>query len=186
MKLLLFIALSFLFGPLSANATTVKAFEFDALCETAETIVHVRCLSKESLIQPGRDGIVTKYRFAVVEAVKGQADGELVLVLPGGSLNGQHMEIAGMPQFALGEETVLFLSEKDAYGSPWPVGLGQGCYGIRVGDQGERQVVFGQHNPSDAVMRSKPAMQRKVSLKAFVETVQGVLKTKTKADDHVQ
>ncbi|MBT3604334.1 MAG: hypothetical protein HOE48_14655 [Candidatus Latescibacteria bacterium] len=186
MRVLLYIALGLLWGPLPATATTVKAFVFDNLCETAKTIVHVRCLTKESLILSDRDGIFTTYRFAVVEVVKGQVEDELVLVLPGGKVDGRHMEIAGMPQFTLGEETVLFLSEKDAYGSPWPVGLGQGCYGIQVSDKGERQVVFGQHNPINRAARSKLAVQSKVSLKAFVDTIESVLKTEAQSGDQVQ
>lgn len=176
MKYVLYMILGLLFFPFMGEATTVKPFAFEGLCETARSIVHVRCLEKQSLTIPDRDGVFTQYRFEVVERVKGDAEQELVLVLPGGQIDGRHMEVLGMPKFVPGQETVLFLSEEDAHGSPWPVGLGQGCYGITVGEDGTRQVVFETHHPKDVAHRSKPAFQNKVSLQIFVGTIRDVLK----------
>jgi len=186
MKHALFMILGLLLFPLVGGATTVKPFVFEGLCETAQSILHVKCLEKKSLTIPGRDGIFTQYRFEVVTPVKGVSEKELVLVLPGGQVDGRHMEVLGMPQFVIGQETVLFLSEKDAYGSPWPVGLGQGCYGITVADDGKRQVVFERHHPIDAMHRSKPAVQKKVALQTFIGTIREVLKMETVDENHTQ
>ncbi len=186
MKHVLCLVLGLLFFPLIVGATTVKPFAFEGLCETAQSIVHVRCLEKQSLVIPDRDGIFTQYRFEVVTPVKGGTEKELVLVLPGGQVDGRHMEVLGMPKFVIGQETVLFLSEKDAYGSPWPVGLGQGCYGITMEDDGERQVIFERHHPIDVAHRSKPAIKNKVALKTFIGTIREVLKMETMGEDKTQ
>ena len=180
MKCLFYMVIGLLCAPTLGEATTVKTFAFGGLCETAKTIVHVKCLEKKSILEPGvtemsRKGIYTQYRFSVHEVVKGQAQNELVLVLPGGQYDGQRTEVAGMPEFELGQETVLFLSEPDAYGSPWPVGLGQGCYGVAVGDDGTRHVAFEHHHPVDPALRTKPSVQKTVSLQAFVGAIRGAL-----------
>lgn len=179
MKALFYIVLALFVWPGNGQATTVKKFAFDGLCETAKTIVHVRCTKKESLKLSDRGGIFTKYNFDVIEVVKGNAEGTLVLLLPGGQLEGIRTEIAGMPQFLAGQETVLFLSEEDAQGSPWPVGLGQGCYGVSVGADGNRQVMMGSQNPTDPTVRSKPGIKNRVGLQLFMDQIRGVLKTET-------
>jgi len=179
MKALFYILLALFICPFNAQSTSVQKFAFDGLCETAKTIVHVRCIQKESLKDSDREGIFTKYYFDVIEVVKGNAQGKLELMLPGGQVENMRTEIPGMPQFVLGQETVLFLSEEDANGSPWPVGLGQGCYGVSVGEDGKRQVRLGAQNPTDPTMRSKPGIKKSVGLQLFMDQIRGVLKTET-------
>lgn len=163
-----------------ARATTVKSFAFEGICETAQTIVHVRCLERKSMRFANRDGIYTQTRFEVLEVVKGQIGSELVLVLPGGQWDGQHLQVPGVPQFVVDEETVLFLSEPDDFGSPWPVGLGQGCYGVTEKDGESRHVsLAGDHTPLPPGVRNKPAVRSQMALRDFVSVVQGVLKMST-------
>ena len=164
-------------GWASVQATKVKAFVFDGLCETAKTIVHVKCLSRDYVQFPDRDGIFTQTRFEVLEVVKGQAGAEIVLVLPGGQWEGRRMTVPGMPQFLPGEETVLFLSEPDDFGSPWPVGLGQGCYGVQMNEGEGRQVsLMSGYTPLPSSVLAKPAQGSKMALGEFVAAVRKVLK----------
>jgi hypothetical protein len=82
-----------------------------------------------------------------------------------------------MPQFLPGEETVLFLSEPDDFGSPWPVGLGQGCYGVKMNEGEGRQVyLMSGHTPLPAGVLAKPAQGSKMGLGVFVAAVRKVLK----------
>ncbi len=159
-----------------AWATTVRTFGFEEMCETAQTIVHVQCLARKNAVFADREGIFTQTRFRVVEVVKGRADSEVVLTLPGGEWNGRHMHVPGMPQFVAGQETVLFLSKRDDFGSPWPMGLGQGCYGVQVGEGGKREVRL-SHVPLPPNVRSKPAQARTshMALRDFLTTVREVL-----------
>lgn len=157
-----------------AEATTVVPFVFDGLCETAQTVVYVRCVSNQSAVFPDREGIFTQTRFAVLDVVKGSVGSELTLVLPGGEWQGQKMMVSGVPQFVVGQETVLFLSEPDDHGSPWPVGLGQGCYGVQVSDDGSRHVRMTQKTPSPPGVLSKPAQSKVVGLNEFLGLVRKV------------
>jgi hypothetical protein len=175
-----------MFLPFSSDATTVKSFAFNGLCESARTIAHVRCLDRQSQPIPGRDGIFTQYRFGVIEVVKGSAEEEIVMVLPGGELAGRHTEVPGMPQFVPGQETVLFLSQKDAFGSPWPIGLGQGCYFVSVGEEGIRKVMFDQYNTIDPATRSKPSMPTKIALPSFLSTIREILKIESTPESQVR
>ena len=162
-----------------ATATTVKAFAFEEICETAQTIVHVQCLARENAVFPNRKGIFTQTRFRVLNVVKGQADSEMVLVLPGGEWEGHRTYVPGIPQFAAGKETVLFLSKTDNFGSPWPVGLGQGCYPVQVDEDENRRVRLVQgHTPLPPDVRAKPADNTSpidMSLRDFLDAVREVL-----------
>ena len=159
-----------------AWATSVKTFVFEEMCETAQTIVYVKCLTRENAVFADREGIFTQTRFRVMEVVKGQADSEMVLTLPGGEWDGQRMRVPGMPQFLAGQETVLFLSKRDGFGSPWPVGLGQGCYAVQVDEGGDRQVML-RHVPLPPGVRSKPAQAQTshMELGDFLTAVREVL-----------
>lgn len=122
------------------GATSVVRFAFDSLCEKAETIAHVQCVSRRSFLDEGRGEIVTEHRFRVITPVKGNPGGEIVLTLPGGTAEGHRLYIPGIPAFGVDEEAVLFLTAPDMHGSPWPLGLGQGCYRVPEAREGRAQV----------------------------------------------
>ncbi len=123
-----------------SGATSVVRFAFDSLCEKAETIAHVQCVSRRSFVDEGRGEIVTEHRFRVITRVKGNPGGEIVLTLPGGTAEGHRLYVPGIPEFGVDEEAVLFLTAPDMYGSPWPLGLGQGCYRVPEAQEGRAQV----------------------------------------------
>ena len=110
-------------------ATTVKRFDLAALTANAERIVVGVCSQAQA--QWVRGQIYTRYVFSVSQAVKGPAISQLELHLPGGHLQGAFTHIVGMPVFAPGDEAVLFLTEANASGHPWPVGLAQGHFAIK-------------------------------------------------------
>ncbi len=143
------------------EATTVERFVFDSLCERAETIAHVRCVSRSSYMDDGRREIVTRHRFRVISPVKGDPGDEVVLTLPGGTADGRRLHIPGIPEFGVDEEVVLFLTGPDRHGSPWPLGLGQGCYRILEAQDGHAQVRLQQGTtPLPAGALFKPALNR--------------------------
>ncbi len=143
------------------QATTVVRFAFDSLCEKAETIAHVQCVSRNSFMDDGRGEIVTRHRFRVITPVKGSPGGEIVLTLPGGTVDGRRLYIPGIPEFELDEEVVLFLTSPDRHGSAWPLGLGQGCYRVPETHEGPAQVRMQPGTtPLPAGALFKPALNR--------------------------
>ena len=152
-------------------ATTVVQFSFDSLCETSAKVAHVTCIESEPV--KTAEGIRMRTRFRVMEGVKGEVGEEIEILLPGGQLDGRRVYVAGIPSFTPGRETVLFLSGPDGIGSPWPVGLGQGCYRVTSSEKGRR--VHLQHGttpiPDGALHKPASEGPYQVDLKAFLRTI---------------
>ena len=118
-----------LFLATSLQATTLVRYDLQGLTRNAARVVVGTCKEAEPRVIEGRT--YTRLLFTLSEVVKGQAATELEVCLPGGEDRGVKTSIAGMPQFAPGEEVVLFLTEADRLGHPWPVGLGQGKFRVQ-------------------------------------------------------
>lgn len=130
-------------------ATTLVRFDLERLTRNASCVFVGTCEEAQAEILEGR--LYTRIRFAIGEVVKGQAGKEIEVHLPGGERQGVRVHLAGMPQFAPGEEVVLFLTEPDRRGHAWPVGLGQGKFQVerggaakpRVFQQAEEAALYG-------------------------------------------
>ena len=158
----------------NAGATSVVRFEFDSLCVRAAAIAHVRCVESRSFRDEETGKVFTRTRLAVLAPIKGDPGDEVVLRLPGGSVDGQRLFVPGIPRFSPGEETVLFLSGPDDSGSPWPIGLGQGCYLVQVEGEGGRYVLLQAGvTPLPKAPRFKPASHGpfRVPLQAFLDQI---------------
>lgn len=139
------------------GASTVVPLSLADLATRAERIFHGTCLQTAAESVDGE--IATRVTFAVAEGLKGTAADTLVLWLPGGQLGGVRDEIAGMPAFAPGDEVVLFVTETDAIGRVWPVGLGQGHFRVQRGDDRPASVsrdLQGLHPPAGAARPAGP------------------------------
>ena len=160
------------------TATTVVRFPFDSLCVRAETIAHVRCLRTQSFRDALSGGIFTETAFEVLNPIKGDSVQEIVLTLPGGQVEDQRLLVPGMPEFSPRQETVLFLTGSSDAHSPWPVGLGQGCYEVLAQDQDEPQVVLQAGvTPMPDGSLFKPSSHRpfRVSLRDFLTQIRVIL-----------
>ena len=156
-------------------ATSVVPFEFESLCRRADTIAYVRCVGARSFLATDGKQVMTETRLQVVAPVKGTPGPEVTLTLPGGTVSGRRTDIPGIPRFADGEEAVVFLTRSDADGSPWPVGLQQGCYRVQTAKEGERWVTLAPGaNPMPDGLLAKPAGNPRIRLPldAFFERIQ--------------
>ena len=115
-----------------AFGTTVITVDADRLVRDADQIAHVRCTGCESY--RNEDGlIVTRYRFAVLETLKGTPVQTLECVQPGGRIGNLVTVVPGLKSYRTDQELVLFLSPQEA-GTSYrlPVGLAQGVYRIET------------------------------------------------------
>ena len=175
----------------SVAATSVVRFSFDALCEASVRIAHVTCL--ESVPVMTEDGIRTRTRFRVIERVKwevpaetGEGPEEIEIALPGGRLGDQRVTVLGMPVFVAGDETVLFLSGLDGTGSPWPVGLWQGCYRVIADDSDSRSVDLQRGVtpiPDGTLFKPASSDPYRVDLKSFLEKVRETVLSPARGED---
>ena len=113
----------------TAIASTVVPLSVSDMTGRSRQIFHGVCIEARADIVDG--DIVTRFRFAVAEGLKGVPTDTLDVVLPGGTLDGIRYRITGMPNFVPGEEVVLFLTRPDSAGRVWPVGLAQGGFRVR-------------------------------------------------------
>jgi hypothetical protein len=156
----------------AVSATSVVQFSFDSLCETSAKIAHVQCVTSKAIV--AEDGIRTETRFKVFEGIKGEVGKEIVIALPGGQIGDRRVTVPGMPSFREGEETVLFLSGPDGTGSPWPVGLGQGCYRVLSDESGERAVhlqMGATPIPEGTLFKPASSLPYRIDLQTFIDKV---------------
>lgn len=178
----LLVALISLFSA-QVHATTVERFSLNQLASQAVRILVVTCLQSEADLIDG--AIYTRYQFAVSETVKGPVQQQLELHLPGGRFQGVQSRIAGMPTFAPGSESVLFLTEQNELGHAWPIGLGQGAFHIgRRADSSARvyQRLDGLNLREGAAkqVRSSEPIQG-VDLRTFLHRVRALAETQSDA-----
>jgi hypothetical protein len=135
-KFLIFIAAVFLACGLvlDTHATTLVRMDLNALAHSAEIIVRTRCIHSETRWES--ETIWTFDDFAVLEIFKGAPPQILRVRLPGGRVDHSEVRIEGVPAFAAGEETVLFV-EKTSAGDYGVTGWAQGTFRIhreKIGD----------------------------------------------------
>jgi hypothetical protein len=122
---------------IEANATTLVRMDLAALARSAEIIVRARCIHSETRWES--ESISTFDDFGVLETFKGAPPQILRVRLPGGRVNHTEVNIEGVPAFAMGEETVLFVEKTSAreYGvTSWA----QGTFRIHRETSGEARI----------------------------------------------
>ncbi len=118
-------------GPVTAM--TVVPVSDAALLDASALVVHGRVVDAQVVASGG--GIATVYVVDVIRPVKGAGQASRIRVeVPGGVLaDGRGLVIPGMPQFAAGEEALLFLTAGS--GSTWRLSYdAQGAFGPTVAD----------------------------------------------------
>ncbi len=136
MRLSVFLVLAF--AATGTRAATVELLSLPQLVERSALVVVGRCIAAEPVVR--QDQPFTRYTFRVAQQLKGPAAEQVQLEIPGGSIDGYRVYVAGMPRFSPGAEAVVFLSPKDLHGYAWPVGLGQGHFRIERDATGKGRV----------------------------------------------
>jgi hypothetical protein len=162
---------------------TVVRLDLPELAQRAGRIVLARCLSAST--ERAESGIETRYRFAVDQIVKGDTSATVELLLPGGLLDGVRTRVPGMPDFAPGDEVVLFLSRAGGTGAVWPIGLGQGKYSVQRAGAAKSARVYqdstGQHF-ADSALTSGQGMGDGMLLKEFLARVRTLVTEQAEGD----
>ncbi len=125
------VALSLLLLPLPAGATSVLEYSFPSLVQEAEVIAVGTVTAIETAWDADNQVPHTFVTFSHLEVLKGKADQtELTLRFFGGPTpDGDIMQIAGVPQFAVGERSVIFCVGNNRQAVPL-VGIWQGIYRV--------------------------------------------------------
>ncbi len=130
-----------LVGAQAALATSVLKFSLQELTKKSDSIVMARVDDAVSSWDAAHKEIYTFYTLSVLQPVKGnKGTTTITLRQLGGTVDNAASIVPGMPSFKKGEEVVLFLTQKDAAGYPWVMGLQQGKYSITTGKNGVKMV----------------------------------------------
>ena len=95
-----------------AGSTTVIPPTFDALVNSATSVFVGEAITVRSRWAAAPRGrvIMTDVTFKVEEVWKGNLGAVTMLEFMGGTIDGLTMEVVGMPEFAVGQRNVLFVS----------------------------------------------------------------------------
>jgi hypothetical protein len=147
--------------------------EFSEMVTMSDLVVHGRVIGIHAQLVGDRRTIESVVSVAVIDALKGQP-GEIVhFRVPGGQIGRYRRFMVGAPEFAPGEEVVLFLRGRPP-GVPFPFGLSQGVYRV-VREADGRSVVTPPTVAAAAgrVVRGDPS-RRPVELPVFVRNVRAL------------
>lgn len=125
---------------LTASATSLVRLDLDAMVDQSATVVVGSAVSQRS--EQTENGLYTMTTFSVSDAVVGNSGSTVTVATPGGiRVNGKFKFAEtwpGAPQFARGQEVLMFLTADDGVG-PQVVGFSQGV--LQVMDTAEGKAV---------------------------------------------
>jgi hypothetical protein len=133
------VILLFLFiesGQVSAHSFIPKTF--DELVSDADHIFHGTVVGKQSRKLPS-GMIVSDVEFSIKLELKGRGSDPFTLVMLGGTVGDERVEVAGFPDLVIGREYLLFLKGNGTTILPF-VGGDQGLFEIRPNGSGEKSV----------------------------------------------
>lgn len=124
--------------PLAADATVLRAIDFEDKVDHADAIVIGECIAQSSRYDQSRDWVLTRSTFRVEKTIKGLPSQEITIVTPGGTAGHIAHEVIGVPRFRKGDQNLLFVRNSSA--GPTVLYFEQGAYRVEKDDRGDRIV----------------------------------------------
>jgi hypothetical protein len=123
----------------SVGATTLTRASLDDLIEKSTAIVRGRVVSASPAIRGS--AIYTSVKIQVLERWKGSQEGQVEVIVPGGTAGGLRETVTGAPDLVVGTEYVLFLWTGPRTRVTQLLGLSQGVLDLMTNSKGETVVV---------------------------------------------
>lgn len=118
----------------AATGSVLLRQSIEDLTRKSDLVVRATVASQEARWEPGGRLIYTFVHVRVREALKGAAAAEIILQRAGGTVGDITQKVHGAPEFAEGEDCILFLSRLPAAGPMYVVeGMAQGKLAVRGG-----------------------------------------------------
>ena len=156
----------------SLSATTIVPADFSQMARESELIVRGTVITVESQIAGAGLSIESLITLQVAETIKGSPTEQTVFRVPGGKVGRYRRVMVGAPEFAAGDEVILFLRGR-APALAMPYGLSQGVYRISR-TRGAAVVTPAVLSGTGRVVRGDPTRQP-LDPAAFVRQVQSAL-----------
>jgi hypothetical protein len=121
------------------SGLTLLPASFNEMVNASQLIVHGRIVEVRSQAINGRRSIESVITVAVIDTFKGSTGREVTFRMPNGEIGRYRHVVVGAPEFAPGQEVVLFLAGR-APALPLPFGLSQGVFRVSHGADGRAVV----------------------------------------------
>ncbi len=121
-------------------ATVIQRMTLEELVDQAQSVVHGSVARKWPAWDDKQQLIWTHYEVAVEDSLKGAPQGKMILSEPGGTVGDAVMQIAGTPDYEVGEEVVLFTASTPI-GYARTCGWTQGKFKVEKSVNGVRKVL---------------------------------------------
>lgn len=162
-----------LIGAATVSAMVVVPAEFSEMVTSSDLVVHGRVVAVRAQLVGDRRTIETVVTVAVLDALKGQPGDTVYFRVPGGQVGRYRRVMVGAPEFASGEEVVLFLKGRLPT-VPLPFGLSQGVYRVVHATDGRTLVTPPLvSEAAGRVVRGDPS-RRPVDLQTFARSVRTI------------
>jgi hypothetical protein len=165
-------------APAALRATVIVPAEFREIVRGADIIAYGRVVSAAADWSDDRKRIDTLVTLQVATYLKGGPGETVAFTVPGGAVGRYRNVLVGAPQFAEGEEAIVFLNTH-AGDRPVVFGLNQGVFRVRFDGQTRRRVVMppalmARGEAPEVIVRGA-VERRAVPLETFGAQVQTVL-----------
>jgi hypothetical protein len=163
--------------PIALRATVLLPAEFREIVNGADIIAYGRVVDTSVQQSDDRKRVETLVTFQVSTYLKGGPGETLVFRVPGGTVGRYRNVLVGAPQFARGDEAVLFLNSRDR-DLPSVFGLNQGVFRVARDRGTQRRMVapplLARGETAEIVVRGATA-RRSLPLETFGAQVRAVL-----------
>jgi hypothetical protein len=147
----------------NARATTVVAPTFDQLVDEAEVIFQgkVTAVRSQWTGEGAQRVIVTFITFSVEDSLKGNPGQSYTIRMVGGTVDGETLEIADAPRFAVGNRDVLFVEHNGSQFIPL-VGIMHGRFHVKRDQFGRESVTTNEGKILTDLPQFKAAIRQKI------------------------
>lgn len=121
----------------AAHATIMLPLTVEEMAQEASAVVRARVVDRSAEWDRERKRIYTTTTLEISDAIKGDVSRRIQVRTLGGEADGVGMKVAGTPQFAMGEEVLVFLRpDPGAPAVHQVIGMAQGKYQLRQDEHG--------------------------------------------------
>jgi hypothetical protein len=177
-RIILFCAVSLVAGalclPVPVSATVILPADFDTVVTDSRMIVHGRVVDVRSELTGPRREIESVITVAVIESFKGTAGTSVMFRSPTGQVGRYRRVLVGAPEFAEGDEVVLFLQGRPP-AMPTVFGLSQGVYRVTRTAAARALVMPAPATaPAGRIVRGDPS-RVPIPIESFARQIRAVL-----------
>ena len=169
MRLILGCCGSCVLASTALHATVILPADFTEMVNGSHAIVYGVVSDVQSRMVGSRRTIESVVTVDVIDVIKGQKESTAIFRVPGGQVGRYRRVMIGAPQFAEGDEIVVFLAGRPPT-LPMPFGLNQGVYRVNraAGTTTVTPLIV-----DGAVVRGDPA-RRPLAVDAFAAKIRAI------------